>query len=50
MIRMLASPGTAADFTDDDIDAFLIMANYALTDSAALTVRFSHCRVYRWSH
>ena len=36
-----AAPGTAADFTDDDIDAFLIMANYALTDSAALTVRFS---------
>ena len=34
-------PGTAADFTDDDIDAFLIMANYALTDSAAVTVRFS---------
>ena len=36
-----AAPGTAADFTDDDIDAFLIMANYAITDSAALTVRFS---------
>ncbi|MEC7803020.1 MAG: hypothetical protein VX467_07555 [Verrucomicrobiota bacterium] len=36
-----AAPGTAADFTDDDIDAFLIMANYAVTDSAALTVRFS---------
>ena len=34
-------PGTAADFTDDDIDAFLIMANYAVTDSAAVTVRFS---------
>ena len=34
-------PGTAADFTDDDIDAFLIMANYAVTDSAAITVRFS---------
>ena len=33
-------PGTAA-FADDDIDAFLIMANYAVTDSAAVTVRFS---------
>ena len=29
------------DYTDDDIDAFLIMANYALTDSAALTLRYS---------
>ena len=36
-----AAPGTAADFTDDDIDAFMIMGNYALTDSAALTLRFS---------
>jgi hypothetical protein len=36
-----AAPGTATDFTDDDIDAFLIMANYSLTDSAALTLRFS---------
>jgi hypothetical protein len=36
-----AAPGTAGDFTDDDIDAFMIMGNYALTDSAALTLRFS---------
>ena len=36
-----AAPGTAADFTDDDIDAFMIMGNYALTDSTALTLRFS---------
>ena len=35
------TPGTAADFTDDDIDAFLIMANYSITDSAAVTLRFS---------
>ena len=26
---------------DDDIDAFMIMGNYALTDSAALTFRYS---------
>ena len=39
--NLAAAPGTAADFTDDDIDAFMIMGNYALTDSAALTLRFS---------
>ena len=36
-----SAAGTLTDYTDDDIDAFLIMANYALTDSAALTVRYS---------
>ena len=36
-----AAPGTAADYTDDDIEAFLVMANYAISDSAALTIRYS---------
>lgn len=39
--NLAAAPGTAANFLDDDIDAFMIMGNYALTDSAALTLRFS---------
>ena len=32
---------TAADYTDDDIEAFMFMANYAITDSAAITLRYS---------
>ena len=32
---------TTASYTDDDIDAFLVMANYAITDSASITLRYS---------
>ena len=32
---------TATDYTDDDIEAFMFMANYAITDSAAITLRYS---------
>lgn len=35
-----AAPNTPG-YGDDDIDAYLIMGNYALTDSAAVTVRYS---------
>ena len=36
-----AAPGTAGVYTDDNIEAYLLMANYAITDSAAITVRYS---------
>tara|TARA_B100001093_G_scaffold56826_1_gene48055 strand:- start:174 stop:1157 length:984 start_codon:yes stop_codon:yes gene_type:complete len=32
---------TATNYKDDDIEAFLFMANYAITDSAAITLRYS---------
>ena len=32
---------TATDYTDDDIEGYLFMANYAFTDSAAITLRYS---------
>jgi hypothetical protein len=35
------TPGTLADFSDDDIDAFMIMGNYSITDSFAITARYS---------
>jgi hypothetical protein len=35
------TPGTLADFSDDDIDAFMIMGNYSVTDSFAITARYS---------
>lgn len=35
------TPGTLTDFSDDDIDAFMIMGNYSITDSFALTARYS---------
>ena len=35
------TPGTLTDFKDDDIDAFMIMGNYSVTDSFAITARYS---------